>query len=59
MNIPVIFENCAQSEAAYRRRSALEEAARLDPSLIENRWFERRYRAACREWRLAFAQADP
>lgn len=59
MNIPVIFYNEKAAERAYRRRSALEQAAAIDPSLIENRWFESRYRAACKAWRAEFRAQDP
>lgn len=52
--IPVIFENHPQSQAAYSRLAALEAASRIDPSLIEQRWFMTRYKEAERAFRNAF-----
>lgn len=54
MTVPVIFENRPQSQAAYARLAALEAAARIDPSLIEQRWFMTRYKEARRDFKAAF-----
>lgn len=54
---PVIFENHPQSQAAYNRMAALEAAARIDPSLTDQRWFMSRYRVAKRAFRDAFEVA--